>query len=182
MNRVLFVSGPALGHISRLLSVAEQLDALSGFEIAFAAPQTTNQKDLVLDAGYHLHVLETGFGTCKGVDLEVFPSQLEALIDKLCPDLIVVDCNQLTWCAAMRWPAIPRILVTNVFLTRVSNYQTQQDMSFSRTRHAINTRRRMLNLKPINSPRDLYEADIVCLADPSACQSTHHCLPGSYDW
>lgn len=183
MKRLLFVSGHALGHVSRLIPIADALCAAGDYQIIFTAPASMKYGGLIEAAGYACHLLPRDLTVVNGVrfDLDTLPRKLEALIGDLQPDGIIVDTGLVNLYSVMRWPEdTPRILVTNVFVTRLSGYRTLQVDTFEPGKEAINQRRLDLGLAPLDTADDLYEADLVCLADPHRLVREFGGLPDNY--
>ena len=182
MSCILFVSGNALGHITRLLSVASELEKIDDSKVTFLTPSNFNYGDLVTSAGYELHFCQTNIQKHNniGMDFDTFSEGVAKLVAKLNPKAIVVDCAIYRFLPAMRWPKVPRILITNVFLTQASDYDTIQYHSFNATKDIINTRRQSLGLGPIEAATDLYDADLVCLADPLELVEQFDDLPRNF--
>ncbi|HGG03875.1 MAG TPA: hypothetical protein ENK28_00305, partial [Aliiroseovarius sp.] len=173
MSRILFVANATLGHIARLLTVASELEKTGADQITFALPELSQYADLIRTAGYELRTLpvrtvpvRTAKGNKLHLDLDTFSTALEELIHEINPAAIVLDFNQLILCAAMRWPKVPRILITNVFLTGLSTHTTVQGHMFPDLAGTINANRAAKGLPALESVTGLYEADLVCLADP----------------
>jgi UDP:flavonoid glycosyltransferase YjiC (YdhE family) len=183
LKRLLFVSGPGLGHVSRLIPIGDALRAAGEYEIAFTGDTSMKYRGLIEAAGYVFHPLPRNSTKINGVyfDLDTLPRKLEMLIDDLQPDGIIVDTGLVNLYSVMRWPKdIPRILVTNVFVTRLSGYRTLQADMFEPGKEVINRRRHELGLAPLDTPDELYEADLVCLADPHRLVREFADLPANY--
>ena len=58
--KILFFAGPALGHISRLLTVATFLkENINNIDIFFAVPDVKNSADMVIKSGFDLTLIES---------------------------------------------------------------------------------------------------------------------------
>lgn len=89
----------------------------------------------------------------------------------------------LAWGGCINWPKVPRVLITNFFLTEnFSSITTQQDLVFPTVKDEINGIRISKNLPPIDNPRDLYHATRVCLADPIALIENNISFPLSDEY
>jgi len=182
LSCILFVTARALGHVSRMLSIAAELRENTDTEIVFVAPTDFNFAGLVSAGGFRLFGLQWNARRFNGVpmDLGTFSEGLERLIDDLAPKAIVYDCPPMQYLSTMRWPSVPRILITNVFLTSAGGEDTLQQRTFKKAKGVINTRRRSLGMDPVDSATDMYEADLVCLADPHILVKQFKELPENF--
>jgi len=113
--------------------------------------------------------------------VDSFPKAVESIIDSVNPEVIVVDWNMLQWASNIRWPKVPRVLVTNIFLTKTTPHTaTEQDIAFSNLRNFINISRQRRHLHVLENATDLYEADHVCLADPYSVTQLFSETPDHY--
>lgn len=164
--KILFLAGPALGHISRLLTVANYLkEHIDHINILFAVPDIKSSANVISESGFALTLIQTA---TESIHLNIFPKNVEKLCKNYLPDVIIVDWNMLLWASNIVWPNIPRILITNIFLTKILNCQTLQDEDFETHKDAINTARNKNGLNSLIDNKDLYDANLVYLADP--CQ------------
>ena len=162
MKKILFIAGPALGHISRLLTIASALRDLADVNIRFAIPDRSRFLSLILESGFSLSAIPHQVNTAS---FEGFADEIERLLSSEKFDLILCDIEPVGWQSVIDWPSIPRILVTNVFLAQ-AGAQTVQQRKFSNLKEVINTIRRAKGLKGLESPDPLYDADEVLFADP----------------
>lgn len=176
---VLFLSGPALGHIVRLVAVAREVRKMSSTIITFALPACSKYIDLIVKEGYNIRSIE--WKNDESYPLYVFPGRVESVIDEIKPKVIIVDWNMLQWASTIIWPKIPRILVTNIFLTNAfPHIQTVQDVKFSKLNLIINGVREARGLPALNCAGDLYDADHVCLADPDCITRMYSEIPSHH--
>lgn len=162
MKKILFIAGPALGHISRLLTIATALRDLAEVDIRFAIPDRSSFLSLIQKSGFSLSAIPPQVRTSS---FEGFANEIEALLSLEKFDLIICDIEPVRWQSVIDWPSIPRILVTNVFLAH-AGAKTVQHENFSRLKDAINGLRRAKGLKEIETPDQLYDADEVLFSDP----------------
>ncbi len=168
--RLLFNPGPALGHIGRLLSVAQELRKAITGTITFAVPERTKFLQHIIDAGFEAIPIPCRLKT---FDFYKYPGALEHLCATRKFDLIVNDANPILWGAVVNWPkGVPRVVVSNVFLTHYKGEETVQARQFRAHKVQINHIRKKKNLEEYASYEQLYHADIVCLADPDVIIKT----------
>ena len=96
---------------------------------------------------------------------ETFAEEMENIFLAKSFDLIVCDLEPISWQSVMRWPAVRRLLVTNVFLAQ-PEVRTVQKMRFAAQKVEINAVRRKKGLVELQSHEQLYDADEVLLSDP----------------
>ncbi|MCB1385669.1 MAG: hypothetical protein KDJ80_06980 [Nitratireductor sp.] len=179
MRKIAFICGPALGHVSRLLSIAESLSREGGTKITFITP----------DHGSHAFPLLKGKYDVIGVPVAKaalslpageFGAGLEQHFASHGYDAIVQDLCPLRWMSAVRLPDCPRVVVTNFFLTARFGADTVQTDWFRTIRGQVNDWRRQRGLSAIQSAFELYEADRVLLADPPGLICGMAELPSAY--
>ncbi len=177
--KLLFLSGPAMGHIVRLISIAKEVDKLNNAVILFGIPSISKNSNLVITEGFNLKLLDARRG--KKIHIKKFPLAVESLVSQYEPDIIVIDWNMMMWGTNIRWPNIPRVLITNIFLTNAKPHiSTKQDLMFPHYKDDINRARLAKTIEPVKCVRDLYVADIVCLADPLSVVGLFSDLPLNY--
>lgn len=162
MKKILFIAGPALGHISRLLTIASALRNLADVNIRFAIPDRSRFLSLIPESGFSLSAIPHQENTAS---FEGFANEIETLLSSEKFDLILCDIEPVGWQSVIDWPSIPRILVTNVFLAQ-AGAQTVQQKKLSKLKEVINTIRLAKGLKELESPEQLYDADEVLFSDP----------------
>ena len=178
MRKVLFIVGAALGHVGRALMVARELRDGEGHGCVFTG------SDL---AGYlERYVAPEGFRTIPlrdrdiNVSPAVFTERVEAVLHEESPDLILFDLSPLPWLSMLRLPDVPVVYLTNHFLTRLGSDTTVQDLIFREYVGPINQARESRGLEPLAGARELYERDLVILADPAGLFDSPAELPSGY--
>ena len=165
IKSIAFISGPALGHLGRLYQVAKRLSQRSDVNITFYIPSLSKEPEIVLGDEFEFiripvaeetpHYFYSGFAT-----------RLEKCLAERKFDLIIHDGCPLRWTSVLRFPDCPRILITNVFLTKYAASDTVQSRWFKTIGAKINTVRARKNMAPLKSSFELYDADQVLLSDP----------------
>ncbi|GGP84951.1 sulfotransferase domain-containing protein [Shewanella ulleungensis] len=174
--KVAMISGPALGHVVRLRSIADILINLD-VEVEFFVPKMSILTKKVLN-DYVVHNFDVE-GEDKAV---IFGMGVNEKLIKCDFSLIIYDANPMLWLLYIDTLCLPTICVTNVFLTKVSsNFKIVQDDFFLNNKVTINIQRQALGLSPLKTARDIYEASLTLLADPKPVVE-HVCslLPNSY--
>jgi UDP:flavonoid glycosyltransferase YjiC (YdhE family) len=182
---VAFVVGQALGHVGRALSVARALREAQPCEIAFVGnnPGRYLQK-YVSPYGFRIVAL----GTSRDPSPARYAEQLRSALSELNPAVIVFDLSPLPWLLLADPGSVPRVYLTNYFLTRIGSEITAQDEAFAANELQINAARRRAGLPVLGSARELYEADRVVLADPpdllpkATAPPAHYALAGAIWW
>ena len=165
MDQVLFVSGLALGHVGRLLTIAHALSWQGGVEAHFALPNSTRFRHLTVNAGYSTQLVP--LDAADVTSISSYADALEALFEQRNWRCIVLDMNLLRIASAVRWPeGVPRLIVSNAFVCLPGESPTQQDNHFERIGAKVNAIRNKRGLPPLASASALFDADLVCLADP----------------
>lgn len=100
VKRALFLAGPALGHITRLLSIAKRMRETVAIEICFAVPDKTKFLSLITENGFEATALNIQ-GHCKTSQLAAYSSELEDYLSSREFDLIVQDLNPIAWTATV---------------------------------------------------------------------------------
>lgn len=165
MDQILFVSGLALGHVGRLLTIADALSAQGGMEAQFAVPEGIACPNPAESAGYATHILP--FDKTTVTSIRSYADALETLLGSRKWRCIVLDMNLLRIASAVRWPdGVPRLIVSNAFICLSGDSPTQQDIEFRRMGSSVNAIRAERGLPPLESASALFDADLICLADP----------------
>lgn len=95
-------------------------------------------------------------------------------------DLLVIDMDPLMWISTTCFPDIPQAYITNIFLTRVSDHDTFQKATFPSLSNKINSIRRGKGLSELTTIEEVYERDLVLLADPLNIIGLYGDLPNNY--
>lgn len=163
MQTVMFVVGPALGHVGRSLTIARALRS-SGRElnIVFAAVSPGNGHRLLAPEFECLPLQYSEPGD------ETFADNLESTVTSLAPDMICLDLSPSPWLYLVRLPEIRRAYVTNVFLTSLVPTETTQVLHLRKRHGKWNRRRRRRGLPELDDVKTLYDADEILLCDPIA--------------
>ena len=167
MKTILFVVGPALGHVGRSLVIARAvLESTPGARIVFAH----------IVPGYGDRLLGPEFDCIRihhrGRGDESFADGLEQAIRSVDPALICLDMSPVPWLYLVRFPEIPRASITNFFLTALVGEETFQDRQLSDNFMEWNDRRFRRDLPELRHAKTLYDADAVLLCDPVALVSS----------
>ncbi|WP_376695244.1 hypothetical protein [Wenzhouxiangella sp. EGI_FJ10305] len=158
-SSILWLIGPALGHVSRSCLIAEALKANWHVEVTFVG----NDK-----FGYIKELLPPDFKfiEVEHQDSDGFSAAVEKVIRKLGPSVICLDCSPIPWLETLSTFDIPTVYLTNYFLTRLGDAETYQDQVFRNRSDEINERRESKGLPMLDSARDLYDRDKIILLDP----------------
>ncbi|MBL29475.1 MAG: hypothetical protein CMM50_18245 [Rhodospirillaceae bacterium] len=163
MKTVLFVVGPALGHVGRSVVIARALrGANPGLRIVFAYV-TPGRGDRLLPSEFEAVPVPYRRRGDEG-----FADGLEQIIHDLRPDLIALDLTPLPWLCLARLGGIPRAYITNFFLTSLVDVETVQVRALRKNGADWNRRRRDRGLPELHDAKTLYDADVVLLCDPEA--------------
>ncbi len=179
MKKIAFIAGPALGHVSRMYTIAQQLESNNDVQIVFIGPSLGNYLEELVSDGFETVTIPI-HKAAGVIPYEVFAAGLDEVFQSHQFDLIVHDISPLRWLATTRFPDCPRINVTNVFLTGMAQAQSYQVSRFEVIKNGINRRRARKGLKAYTSAYDFYEADRVLLADPIPLVSRYGELPKHY--
>jgi UDP:flavonoid glycosyltransferase YjiC (YdhE family) len=173
-KKILFVVGPALGHVARSLVVAEALASQLPLNIAFA----------VVRQGHGIKIISGSFSFYELPDMDrdciKYADALETLLDQLSPDLVCLDLTPYPWLLQVRFPNILQVYLTNFFLTQNFRYTTHQELVFEKTALRVNVTRTSRGLAPIRNIKQMYDRDAVILCDPSSFMDSHIKLPPNY--
>jgi len=179
LKTVAYIVDPTLGHVARAHEIAKHLCALTDIKIAFITPDERNYVRQILGDKYETYHV----GMHKVRDRlfsNRFAPELEQVLDRLRPDLIVHDLCPLRYLSTVRFPDCPRVHVTNAFLTGPAGKDTYQTRWFKDIGPAINTTRAEKGLTPLRSAHQVYEADRVLCADPQFVADALLPLPAHY--
>ena len=161
MKTIVFVVGPALGHVGRSLVIARALRKINSMvRIVFihitpgAGSQLLPQEFECVSLGY----VDRGD--------EKFAADLGVAIAKLNPALTCFDLTPLPWLQFFDNPNMPCAYITNFFLTSLRDFNTVQTQYLNERRQDVNQRRERLGLKPIYDAKSLYHRQITLLCDP----------------
>lgn len=180
MRNVAFISGPALGHVSRLFKIARALESIRDVKITFIVPDFSGAPDVVIKD--KLETIKIPISSAQRArPFEVFGSAIEDIFKTQKFDLIVYDGCPVRWFSTIRFPDCPCIYVTNIFLTGLLTSETLQYDWFQRgAGKFINRIRLKKGMSPITSVFDLYDADQVLLSDPEFMAEDMTALPDNF--
>jgi UDP:flavonoid glycosyltransferase YjiC (YdhE family) len=165
MIKIAFISGPALGHVSRMYKVALAIQSSYEVEIHFLFPESSAFAfELVHKKfkAYPITVQGKGFPDAASS----FALGVERHLTSKSFGLVVYDANPLVWISLINFLEVPRVMITNVFLTRLGRQNTVQVKGFKMVSERMNNLRAKKKLPQLSDAYDLYEADKVLLADP----------------
>lgn len=174
MKKIIFIVGPALGHIGRSLVIAKALSLTSICEISFICIDVGKSQPLTPDM-FICHKLKA-----QPANNLQFADDLEALLKQLSPDLICLDMTPIPWLLYVRFPRVRMVYISNFFLTRIGSYETFQEQVFAASKAKINEARVSRGLDPIQHIKNLYEREAVLLCDPSVLVKPRIALPANY--
>lgn len=171
---ILFVVGPALGHVGRSLSIATALFSIGQFNVLFAGVKQGYGEDIISRV-FPFHTLsnEDDGGVC-------FADELELLVNSAHPDLICLDLTPIPWLTQFRFPDIPTVYLTNYFLTKQCLSTTFQELQFRDLGQRLNAVRESRGLAPIQDIKQVYDKDLVICCDPSSLVLPAKTLPSNY--
>lgn len=167
MKKIAFIAGPALGHVGRLINIAKSVSSTGNVEIHCISPDLDGYAKTIFGP-----IFRTFLITVKKGDFlqkaESFGLAATKIIEDNKYDLVVYDGNPLLWLSFLDLNGIPSICITNTFLTKYRSTKTIQEDMFENNADRINDLRRVLHLSELGSSYELYESDLVLLADPSS--------------
>jgi UDP:flavonoid glycosyltransferase YjiC (YdhE family) len=173
-KKILFVVGPALGHVGRSLVIARALAKQSDVKIHFACVSPGYGEKII---GSEFQLSSIAYKRKGG---RTFAANLEQLMTLESPDLICLDLTPVPWLYQVVFPPVPQVYITNFFLTRLGEETTVQDLWFEKNSKICNLQRMSRGLEPIKDVRDLYERDVVLLADPFSLMNRLGEIPTNY--
>lgn len=179
VTSIIFVSGPALGHLVRVSQVIAHLRALMQAQITVVYPDLKPLPAGLFDPACELLAVPVDDAN-PDFPAPEFGNALEGILARISPDVIVHDCDPLRWLSTTRFPDCPRICITNAFLVTEGARQTQQDINFTRFAAAINAERVRKGLPALGSAREPYHGDLVLLADPGWIAGPYDDLPSDH--
>lgn len=178
--RVTLLVGPALGHVIRIQAVARALRDRHGCRIRILSPGTKDHAARILGGEFDTVILPIP-PQAENLPMAPFAEGAEADFARHPPDLLVQDLTPTHWLSLLRPPDCPRVMITNIFLTRALAGDTLQARWFARLGPRLAGWRAARGLPPLAAAQDLYEADAVLLADPPALwPEGQGALPGHY--
>lgn len=187
MKKICILSGPALGHIGRLFKVAERIREYGEINIHFLIPARCTFADQVLADKFTYALLpDDGEGPLDSA--ERFAAAVEAHFRDYSYHMIILDANPMLWFSVIRFPDVPRVFITNAFLTRINAANTVQSKFFAKHGAQLNNLREIRGIAPLSNAYDLYEANKVLLSDPLALvdhlgtRPKHYIACGSCSW
>lgn len=173
-KHVLWIVGPALGHVSRALLVARELKNQHDLESRFLGSDVH---------GFHGRLVGDEFPYR---DLELTNTQFERFADEVVshvrqtrPTVVVFDCSPTPWRLVMPDLSVPTVYLSNSFLLE-PGARSHQEYVWGRFGALWQARRIERGLKPITNPLQLYECDLVLLADPAALLPHKSALPSHH--
>ncbi|WP_367957494.1 glycosyltransferase [Aquibium pacificus] len=176
---IVFVAGPALGHVGRMAVIARRLRIRTDRPIVFVTPGNARYADSVLNDAFHLVRIPIPDESHKR-PAEAFADGLEAVLTELKPRVLVCDLCPLRWLSAVRFPDCPRVMITNFFLAGLLPVETHQSRWLRDEDEYFTALRKRRSLQPFGSLRDLYSAEKVLLADPPPLLEALGSLPSGY--
>jgi len=165
MKEICILSGPALGHVSRLYKVAECIREYGEVAVHFLIPERCAFADQIL-AGKFTYTLLADGGEDSLDSAERFAVAVERHFSLNQYHMIMLDANPMLWFSLINFPDVPRVFITNAFLTAIHAADTVQSRFFAKRGAQLNELRLKRGIAPLSSAYDLYEADKVLLADP----------------
>jgi len=109
-----------------------------------------------------------------------YASRLESVLSEVCPDRIVLDISPVPWLLYVKLPPVPQAFITNYFVSSLGRETTLQDRNFDVNGPAINAGRKQAGLPELNNIRELYEKELVILADPGDVLPDTEAMPPHY--
>ena len=179
-KKLLFLSGPALGHVSRLGSVAKHVRQMADAAIQFAVPAFSPHQNTLTEAGFDVVPVNIS-DSARAFPAIEFADGIAEVFQHVRPDMIVHDMCPVRWLSAVHFPDCTRVNVTNYFLTRAHGAPTFQKEWYDRIHDQLAEIRASRDLHPLTSVFDLYDADKVLLADPPDLFGPQVKLPPNYE-
>lgn len=180
MNRIAMISGPALGHVGRLYKIALALREAYLVDIDFIYPDA-NKPYVQQIAGNSFKTFSIFVSGNNSLEkASCFAKGVEKHFNKKDYDLVIQDANPLLWTSLIKFPDIPKVNITNAFLTQLRPEPTDQETTFREVVDELNHLRTLKKLVPINNLYELYESDLVLLADPKPIVDLLGVIPEHY--
>jgi UDP:flavonoid glycosyltransferase YjiC (YdhE family) len=173
-KRILFVVGPALGHVVRSLVIANALISMGPYEISFTGVRRGHGQKILSGLYPFYELPETDRDCIK------FADALEILFSNTSPDLICLDLTPNPWLLQVRFPDILQVYLSNFFLTQICSYKTHQEMSFKHSEQRVNEIRNSRGLEPILNIKQMYNKDKVILCDPTDLITSQESIPSNF--
>jgi UDP:flavonoid glycosyltransferase YjiC (YdhE family) len=163
--RIAVLAGAAMGHVSRIFRVIESLADIMPIRPVFFSPQVGGVAEEIVSPRFPITMLPVAPGDWLAQSLE-FAERLEAELHRSSFDFVVRDLFPLNWTLSLDCSPLPQINITNVYLTAIGGPSQYLEAHFQPLKAAANARRAAKGLAPLRSAFELYEADLVLLADP----------------
>jgi hypothetical protein len=167
-----------LGHWGRSILVAQAIQRRAATDIHFVGTDPFGGLSSIAKA-YGLRVTILGGG--QTTSPETNATELERLFSKEKPDLLVFDGDIFRNLLYVKLPDIPKVTITNYFLTRLGKDQeTAQSVNFAKYAVDWNRQREWRGLPPLRNHYQLQDTDLVILADPKQLLPADVVLPDTY--
>ena len=178
MKKIVFVVGGYLGHWGRSILLAEAMQRRRAADIHFVGTDPFGGLGTIArNCGFKVTILGGGHSTSP----ETNAAELEKLFLRENPDVLIFDGDIFRNLLYVRLPDIPKVTITNYFLTRLGkDQQTAQSLNFARYAADWNRQRETRGLSPLQHHYELQDTDLVILVDPEQLLPAGAVLPGSY--
>lgn len=160
-NIILWVVGPALGHISRCFSIATILKEKYATDSVFVCSDRKGFLNKIVAPHFKTLCLET-----QRTEYLQFALEIENLISNLRPCVVCYDLTPIPWLVAHSFPKLPTVYITNFFLTDISNTTTVQIKKWEQQKDKINKQRKEKSLATLAHIKDSYNQTLTILCDP----------------
>ena len=161
MKTILFVVGPALGHVGRSLVIARAvLESTPNVRVVFAHIVPGHGDRLLRPEFYSIRIRYRTKGDQR------FSDRLELTMRTVDPALTYLYLSPVPWLYLVRFPEIPRAYITNFFLTSLVPTETFQVRHLNNNFKEWNHRRLGRDLPELRDAKTLYDSDAVLLCDP----------------
>jgi hypothetical protein len=169
---------PPLGHISRVTSLLKALSKHVDFKATFFVPRLTHFPHFEIEGHNVVSIpITSSDWIAQGT---AYANALKTHNLSGNYDLVIYDTNPLQWLFAVDLYHMRTVCLTNIFLTAHANEPTLQVDRHRENITVYNQIRVKFNLPPLTSAYDLYEADLVLLADPQVVVDHYGLLPDHY--
>ncbi len=180
MKKIAIISGPALGHVGRLYKAALAINKIIMAEVHFIYPEHSNYINKLVAGDFKTFAISINKDCRFPENTAIFARGVEKHLSEIHYDLIIQDANPLLWTSLIAFPNIPRVNITNAFLTKLRPEPTAQENTFNKFSKILNKLRIDKDLDPLDNVYQLYEADLVLLADPKPIVNLLGTIPEHY--
>lgn len=176
--KIAVLAAPPLGHISRVTRLLKHLTSHLNFDATVFIPRMPHFPQYEIKDHNVIDIpVNAKDWLTQG---QIYAKALEAYNLHQNYDVVLYDTNPLQWLYAVDLPPLKTACLTNIFLTRPAGETTIQIDRHKADEARYNDIRKIFGRPALSSPYDLYEADLVLLADPLPIIESYGPLPSHY--